>query len=373
MTAVSIFVPTEKSAVNFRGDLIREMLQNGYKVTLCIGEVESSVSQDLRSLGVNGIIYLGGKRAKISPINDLKFIHRIRRVIIAENPDIVLAYTIKNVIFVGLVTRFFRGLQYCPTITGLGYVFTGDGSIKVRIIRWIVLKLYRFALKNARLVFFQNPDDRNYFQDLNILGFRTRAVVVNGSGVNISKYVPSPFPSSVVFGMVGRLLFDKGIREFCEAAEIVKKKYPTVSFRVAGAADSNPSSLSPVQIQAIRERGVVELIGHTDDIGGFISNCSVFVLPSYREGLPRSSLEAMAMGRPIITTNVPGCKETVIEGINGYIVEPFSAHELATAMEKFISRPESIPEMGVSSRALAAERFDVVSVNKFIRSQLGLR
>jgi len=175
-----------------------------------------------------------------------------------------------------------------------------------------------------------------------------------------------------IFLIITRLIRDKGICEYVDAAKTIKKKYPCVRFQVVGYLDSNPTALTKKELDELTADNVVECLGKMDDVRPAIANSSVYVLPSYAEGMPRSTLEAMAMGRPIITTDVPGCRETVVEGVNGFLVPIKNAEKLAEAMEKFILQPELISIMGKESRRMAEEKYDVHKVNKVVLDALGL-
>jgi glycosyltransferase involved in cell wall biosynthesis len=200
---------------------------------------------------------------------------------------------------------------------------------------------------------------------------------VNGSGVDISEYAVAPLPTmgdvpTARFLLIARLLGDKGIREYAQAAAIVKAKYPQVQFDLVGWIDDNPNAIQQHELDSWVNEGVFNFLGRLADVQPAIAACSVYVLPSYREGTPRTVLEAMAMGRPIITTDAPGCRETVIDGYNGYLVPVKAVEELASAMEKFILNPELIVSMGAASRTLAEKKFDVHSVNQAMLQAMGL-
>ena len=229
------------------------------------------------------------------------------------------------------------------------------------------------ALKGNTKVFFQNPDDMELFAELNLIRGTEQAVLINGSGVDIEHYREvRPVTEKIVFLLIARLIRDKGLYEYVEAARIIKQHYPEVVFRLVGPFDSNPTAISEATVNQWQGEGVIEYAGETKDVRPYIAGSSVYVLPSYREGTPRTVLEAMSMGRPIITTDAPGCRETVIHGKNGYLVPVKNLDALVEALERFIANPELIPIMGKESRKIAEEKYDVRKVNATILNTMGL-
>ena len=201
----------------------------------------------------------------------------------------------------------------------------------------------------------------------------TTLIVYASTGWLQNRQLIFPFPlNEIIFLFVGRLYLEKGIREFIQAAEIIRATHPNVKFRVVGAPDRNPNSLSEFEIQQWVKQGLIEYYGWQDDVRPHYDQCSVFVLPSYREGIPRTALEAMAVGRAIITTNAPGCRETVKSGVNGWTVPVGNAVELANVMERFIKDPELITKMGDASRLYVVKRYDVKKINNTILTEMGL-
>ncbi len=347
-----------ETIVNFRLDLIQDIQSQGKLVHVCAPglTVASQIGQQLSQKGV--IVHsVPIERTGINPFSDvitfvalLKLIRRIR-------PNEVLSYTIKPVVWGNLASRLLNVKYSYSLITGVGYALASDKSeFKHKLVQYFARGLYRFALQFSHKVFFQNPDDLSLFKELNIIDEETSTAVVNGSGVNLNTFCPTPLPvDGITFVFVGRLLFDKGIREFSQACRALKSKYPLVSFKIAGGVDVNPESIPIEELQSWTDEGFVDYLGEVDDIKGVLAGSSVIVLPSYREGVPRSVLEAMAMGRAVITTDAPGCRETVKDGCNGYLVTPQSADSLANAMEKLIVNPRTIEHMGRASIKLAVD------------------
>jgi glycosyltransferase involved in cell wall biosynthesis len=254
-------------------------------------------------------------------------------------------------------------------ITGLGFAFTDGAGVKRRISELVATQLYRRALKRASTIIFQNQDDFAFFRERRILGGRD-ATVVNGSGIDLSHFEPAPLPSGPDFLMIARLLGNKGVREYAAAAAKLKAKHPHARFRLVGYHAPGPDAVSPEEAESWS--GAVDFLGKLEDVRPAIAQARVYVLPSYREGTPRSTLEALAMGRPVVTTDAVGCRETVNEGVNGFRVPVRDVNSLAEAMERFILEPELADTMGRESRLLAERRFDVHSVNAGILEAAGL-
>lgn len=236
----------------------------------------------------------------------------------------------------------------------------------------VVTHLYRFSLRRAESVIFQNQDNFRTFISRGIVS-ESKCRIVPGSGVSLSHYKQEPIPDGEIrFLLIARLLKEKGIREYVEAAKIVKKQFPTARFLLVGPSDPSPDGISLDVVKNWDGEGIIEYQGATADVRPFLNDCHVFVLPSYHEGMPRTVLEAMATGRPILTTNVCGCKETVENGSNGWLVPKGDAHALADRMIWFLENPNQLATMGAKSRTLAAQKFDVNIVNDQMLKILGI-
>ena len=255
-------------------------------------------------------------------------------------------------------------------MTGRGYAFEGES--RTFHIGNLALGMYKISLRCASLVFFQNQDDEALFRDRGLVGRTRRTAIVNGSGVRLDEYAVVPLPEYPSFLLIARLLAAKGVREFVAAARLVHAKRSNVGFSVVGWIDDNPDSISNSELEEWEKEGIVEFLGRQNDVRPAISASSVYVLPSYREGTPRTVLEAMSMGRPIITTDAPGCREPVRDGDNGFLVPVGSTEELANAMLRFINDPELIEQMGRRSRQIAEERYDVHKVNAVMLAEMGI-
>jgi len=219
---------------------------------------------------------------------------------------------------------------------------------------------------------FQNPDDESEFRSRGLVGPNTPTLVVNGSGVDITHYSPTPTSSDPIFLMIARLVAEKGVREYAEAARLVRRSHPEARFHLAGWIDSTPDAIDESLLNSWISEGTIEYLGALDDVRPALSRCRVYVLPSYREGTPRTVLEAMSMGRPIITTNAPGCRETVEHEVNGLLVRPRDSENLAQAMIRLIESSSLAEDMAQESRRIAVEKYDVHKVNAVILNCMGL-
>lgn len=362
------------SLINFRWDLICAIQAKGLEVHVAAPEINDSpaILEKLRNQGV--IVHdVPMQRTGTNPVQDVKTLIALRQLMQRIRPDYVMAYTIKPVIY-GMLAAASTGVPHrAALITGLGYAFQdSEGSTKQNLIKSVTRQLYSRALSAADLTFFQNDDDQKLFTDLGIIRPGQNTVVVNGSGVNTEKFSAQPLPEGdeVHFLLIGRLLKDKGVREYVEAARQVKQQYPQAVFNLVGFLDSNPSSVTQQELDQWVNDGTVKFWGKLADVRPAINACHVFVLPSYREGTPRTVLEAMATGRAIITTDAPGCRQTVENGYNGWLVPVQSADKLAEAMKRFLNEPALIEKMGQASLEIARNKYDVNIINDFMLNKL---
>ena len=372
---VLVLAGFHKSLVNFRGPLIKALCGAGLEVHAAAPGLLSN-TEVLKELRGWGIICHNAplQRAGLNPVKDLLSFFKLLSLMQKIHPTFVLSYTIKPVIYGTLAAWLTRVPHRTALITGLGYAFSTESSLKGRLIRRVGRSLYSLALRRAELVFLQNPDDESLLRKMNMIPAHIRTVVVNGSGIDADKFQCAPMPKSEVsFLLIARLLGAKGVREYVEAAKIIRGKYPRVLFRLVGGLDDNPDSVSETEVQQWQEEGIIDYLGSLDDVRPAIENASVYVLPSYYpEGTPRTILEAMAMGRAVITTDSPGCRETVVDGENGFLVPIKSVQGLYQAMQKFIDTPELIPQMGKRSREIAEEKYDVHKVNEVMLQAMGI-
>jgi glycosyltransferase involved in cell wall biosynthesis len=353
--------------IKFRGDLINELSAKGYNVhVIAPFNTEGGLIKDQLELMDVTCHHAGFYRTGLNPIYDLRLLLRLFVLLIKLKPKYCLSYTSKPVIYGSLAAFFARVPFRYSLITGLGYVFNRkDGAL----LKKFVSILYLFGLRGNNKVFFQNSDNAATFKDLGIVN-DDKIRIVNGSGVNVHLFRVAALPSEARFLMIARLLKDKGVIEYFHAAKIVKKKYPNSNFVLAGYLDISFNSISKQDLADIIESQAIEFVGRLDDVTTQISKASVIVLPSYHEGVPRSILEGMAMGRAVITTDAPGCRSTVSLNKNGILVDVGSIDSLVAAMIRLVKNPRIIKKMGIESRKLILEKFDVREVNKILISEM---
>lgn len=351
--------PKNRTSYNFRGDLIKKIISLGYEVVVTGPNRDNA--DKIEELGAR-FVEIPMNKNGVNPVHDLKYFFALKKLFKTEKPDCVLGYTSKPVIFGSIAAKMANVPNISAMITGAGYAFTAK-STKAKIIRFVMTLLYKAAFKCADTVIFQNPDDKQQFVNEKLVR-ESKCVLVNGSGVNLDKFPKAPFPETITFFMLSRVMYSKGIREYLSACEIVKERHPEVRFMLLGACEGIQDSIAPEVLEAYVNRGIIEHFGETDRVADYYKQCSVYVLPSYREGTPRTVLEAMSMGRPIITTDAPGCRETVIDGKTGFLVPIQNANAIAEKMFEFINHPELVAQMGNESLAYCKKKFDVNVVNE---------
>lgn len=366
---ILIIGASPRSIKNFRGKLITTLKSKGLEVTASASNASLKDINQIIKLGCDYLDY-SVSRNGLNPVQDLVTLYSLTKNINHLKPEITLAYTIKPIIWGGIASRFSKVSSFYAMVTGLGYAFQ-KGGFKKKLLNVLVRFLYKFSLKKSKGVIFQNQDNMQVFIDEGIIP-QEKCFLVNGSGVDLSHYQVSPLPLKPHFLLIARLLGDKGIREYAKAAQIVKQQYPEAVFELVGPEDPSPDGIKLEEINKWVSSGAIEYSGATTDVRPFIENCSIYVLPSYHEGMPRTVLEAMAMGRPILTTDVPGCRETVVNGDNGWLVEKANVEQLAERMIWFIENQEQWSVMGNKSHTMANEKFDVHKVNAEILKIMGL-
>jgi glycosyltransferase involved in cell wall biosynthesis len=358
--------------ISFRGELIAAMVSAGHEVIACAPGAHPEVAEALRARGAR-YQPVALNRAGINPLGDLSSLLGLRRLFRQLRPDLVLAYTAKAVIYGAGAARLAGVPQIFAMITGLGYAFIDGRELKRRVLRQVTTRLYRASLAGCEAILFQNRDDLDDFRRAGIVAPGKRLVLVDGSGVETAHYGFAPVvPEPPTFLLIARLLRDKGIVEYVEAARALRAAHPQARFRLLGPLDPNPAGIGADTLERWRSEGAIEYLGEAEDVRPHLRASTVYVLPSYREGMPRTVLEAMATGRAIVTTDVPGCRETVVEGDNGFLVPARDAGALAAAMRRFIAEPGLAIAMGARSRAIAEQRFDVHRVNAAMLAAMGL-
>lgn len=373
------------SLLRFRGPLLEALQAKGLSVHVAAPDLPIGSEMRLRLESQGVVVHdISLRRTGMNPLADLASLMGLWRLMRRIQPDYVLSYTIKPVIYGTLAAGLARVPHRFALITGLGYAFQGQldsaevaGNKQRGLLRALVQGLYAFSLRVAKKVFFQNPDDEALFRKLGILRDTAGSVVVNGSGVDVAEYSVSALPvvtsdSGPIFLLIARLLGDKGVREYAEAARRIKIRYPHCVFRLVGWIDDNPDAIKQHELDGWMAEGVLEYLGRLSDVRPAIVDCSVYVLPSYREGTPRTVLEAMAMARAIVTTDAPGCRETVLDGENGFLVPARDVDALTEAMLRFVHAPELANQMGHRSRQIAEEKYDVHKVNAVMLREMGI-
>ena len=372
MNRVMIIGGGPRTLMDLRGRLLESMREHGHEVIACAGGNDNDVETYLRDIGVR-YVSLPLERTSLNPIQDLLFLRRLVMLMREFRPDVVLAYNVKPVIYSLLAARMAGVKRRYALITGLGYAFSASASIRKSLLSGLVSYLYRFVLAGSDTVFFQNNDDLALFHQRGILSTKVRTLRIMGSGVDLKRFIQTPLSDGkVVFLLIARLLADKGIREYFSAARIVRQSYSDVYFALLGPYDENPAAVKRVELEKWIEEGVVDYWGDTADVRPALARCNIFVLPSYREGLPHSVLEAMAIGRAVITTDVPGCRDTVEDGINGYLVPAQDVAALANAMNRCLVLNAPLEAMGAASRDLVESQFDVESINNVLLERMNL-
>ena len=352
--------PKNRTAYNFRGDLIKEIIRKGYEI-IVTGPDRTNIEK-IEALGAH-FKEIPMNKTGTSIIGDLKYCKALINFLKAEKPDVTLGYTVKPCIYGAIAAKKAGVKNINSLVTGGGYTFIST-SFKAKMLGCLVRMLYRIGFRKADHIIFQNSDDLNEFCKKGLTK-REKCSFVNGSGINLTHFELAPYPEQMTFFMLSRLLRSKGVREYLEAARIVKEKYPKVRFILLGKYESAmQDALDQQYVEQFINNGIIERFEETDDVRPYYRMCSVYVLPSYREGTPRTVLEAMAMGRPIITTNTQGCRETVIDGKSGFLIPYKDSKAVAEKMIWFIEHPDQIIEMGQQSYLYAREKFDVNKVNK---------
>lgn len=353
----------------FRLDMMKEFVDLGHEVIATGSEPEEIWQEKFNS---TNIIYrcIPVHRNGINPCNDLITFWHLYKFLKQEKPDKVFTYQAKTIVYGSIAARLNKISDIYILIAGLGSVFRGFG-LKNSLLKAIMRLQYRIACNLSRRVFFQNNDDKYEFIKQGIVN-EAKTAIINGSGVNLSKFKPAPLPLHPAFLFIGRLLKDKGIIEYLEAASMIKKIYPDARFMLVGPYDSNPSGIKPDELEPYIQNGIVEFYGEVSDVRPFIAQCSVYVLPSYHEGTPKTVLEAMAMARPIITTDAPGCRETVTDRCNGFLVPVKDPAAIVEKMGWYIENQTEMKKMGLESLEICIKNFDVKKVNSDIIKSMKL-
>lgn len=375
---------------NFRKELITTLVNNGHDVSACSGEPDPWATEQLKTLNVKYFPVALHRTGK-NPIVDVIGCIEIYKIIKQVQPDIIFSYTIKPIVWGGVAAKFSRTHNLYAMVEGLGMPFMPQSDLKSRVTSWLAQKLYYLTLPYYKKIFFLNSDDLNLMSD-HSKWIKKKAVLLNGIGVDLNYYyvdrINNNLKKPLRFLLISRMIEAKGVLEYIKAAK--KLGSENVEFIIVGPVDNTTSDLIKMNLNQCRDSKYIKYHGELNDIRSVLKECDVFVLPSYyREGLPRTILEAMASGMPVITTDNPGCRETVRlkidekqidankkeavgEGVNGFLISPKSTSSLIIAMEEFIKYPEKVAIMGRASRQLAEEKYCVHKINRNIIKAMGL-
>ncbi|MCO8083008.1 glycosyltransferase family 4 protein [Acinetobacter lwoffii] len=376
---IAIIGSTAYNLYNFRKDFIFACLEQGHQVYAFVSEYDDQWLDIIKNLGATPISYQLS-RGGLNPLSDLYSIFQLINKIKEIQPDIVFSYSTKPIIYATLAAYKTNVPYIYGMIEGLGSPFTihkHGQSLKTKLIRFVQISLYRLAFPYLDKIIFLNRDDPKDLVHRYNLPHKNNAIEVLGPiGLNLQEYAYTKWDAekNLSFIFIARLIAEKGIFEYLEAARIVKEKYPDITFKIIGGLDpENPTGLKQVQLDQLIETGIIEYAGFVKDVNQRICESAVFVLPSYyREGIPRSTQEAMAIGRPVITTDVPGCNETVVEGVTGFLIPKWDVNALVKKMIYFIEYPEQVNKMGYQGFLYAKKNFNADHINHRLLQILGM-
>jgi glycosyltransferase involved in cell wall biosynthesis len=352
---------TSWSMIKFRLGLIKELINQKYNVII-IAPYDNH-SEELKKLGCVYIdINIDNKGS--NPLKDFKLILKLKDIYNEINPDLIIHYTIKPNIY-GTISSKIAGFKSISVVTGLGYTFINDS-----IVSKVAKLLYKFSFKFSNKVLFINDDDKNEFVKSNLVK-ENKIISIPGEGVN-TKFFNDNINidnKDMKFILIARMLWDKGVGEYVEASNLLKQYYPNVEFGLLGYLDvDNPRAISKIQMTKWEEEANIKYYGSTDDVKKFISKSDCIILPSYREGISMILMESASMAKPLIATNVPGCKDLIDNGINGYLCQPKDSQDLANKIEMIINlNKENRDKMGQNGRIKMIENFDEsIVINKYL-------
>lgn len=360
----------------FRAELIKNLNLKNITVYAFTTDNDALELEKISELGAIPIFYQLN-RGGLNPLADMLATFKLAQQIKQLKPDLVFSYFAKPVIFGTLAAKIAKVPKIIGMLEGLGYTFTDQPnglSSKTKLIKAIQVFLYKLALPKLDQLILLNHDDKTDLLINNDIEVK-ETYILGGIGLDLNQYKYSPVTKDlpIQFLFIGRLLKEKGIHDFIAAAQIVKEKFPQTTFTVLGGIDeANLGALTQGELTQYIDQNVIDYPGHVENIAERIKQSHVFVLPSYREGVPRSTQEAMAIGRPVITTDVPGCRDTVIDGVNGFLVPKWNPQALVEKMIYFIEHPEQVRMMGDQSHKIATEKFDAEKVNQRLLEILGI-
>lgn len=360
MKKIMMIAPKTKTFINFRGDLMKDIKKKEYNIVAVIPEDEEK--EFLKENNIKTVLINVNKNS-LSILNTINYYKQLRKIINKEKPDKVFSYTIKPVIFGSIAAKKENVKEIYSLICGLGYLYSVR-NIKTKLLRIICGLLYKYAFKVNKKVIFQNENDLNEFVKRKYVE-KEKCEIVNGSGVNLDKFKRNDLPNDKIsFLMISRILKQKGVIEYCKAAKIIKEKYQDVSFTYIGDLENKRGKGTYKKFKKYIEGNTIKYIKETKHVEDYLKEASVFVLPTYYgEGIPRTIIEAAAMARPIITTNIPGCREVVIDGKNGVFVKEKDVNDLVEKMEYMIKNKDKLQSMGNEGFKICKEKFTIDIIN----------
>jgi glycosyltransferase involved in cell wall biosynthesis len=367
---VAIITTYAHKVFTARKELINDIIKKGLEVYI-MGPEKKEMCPSNKLDNEMTYIELNIERNNLNPLKEIYDLYDIKMKLESNNIDFVLVYGIRMIPSVVIAAKLAKVKRIVCIINGAGNLFMSKG-VKGELIKFISFPMLRLGLSYANSVIFQNQDD---YKDLKQQGLINKKNIcfTNGSGVNSNLYKQFPLPENLEFLLVSRITGSKGINEYVNAAKIVKSKYPRARFGLVGPRDDNDGSVDWNNLNEAIKNNIVQYYGETDDVVSYLRNSRIYVFPSYyREGVPRSVLEAMAVGRPIITTHSPGCRETVEDGINGFLIPPKNIEALVEKIIWMIENPKRVELMANESRRIVVNKFDVNKVNKIIIEQLSM-
>lgn len=352
-----------------RSELITSMLDKGHDITVLGSEIEEKCKTELIKFNID-YVRIPFARSNTNPSDEIKFIINTSKALMTLELDIILVYGVRLSSSIAISARLAGVKKVYAIINGAGTLFYMKG-LKGRLVQMFSYPLLFTGLHLCNKVIFQNQDNLNLFTKLKLVS-KKKSLIVNGSGVNLEKFKSEPLGDEYMFLFIGRMIRDKGISEFIASAKKVKEVYPKSRFLLIGPYDQNLTALGEEELSPLIEDKTIEHIEWTDKVSDYLKESYVFVLPSYHEGTPRTVLEAMATGRPIITTDAPGCRETVVDGVNGFLIPIRNIEILSEKMIWMIENREEAKKMGQESIRICKEKFDVNKINKVILKAMDL-
>lgn len=363
-------VRTKNTRIN-RYELVSSIQKLGHKVMYIGQESNDQIHSDYSRFNVE-FLSIPLERSEVNPLREIKAVIKTWKVLKENKVEVLLVYGIRTFPTMVLAAKLAKVKQILCIVNGSGRLFQLSG-VKGYLVKAISYPMLTLAFTLSNHILFQNKDDLKMISNKKLLHRRNYSTI-NGSGVNLEKYNRVYLQQAPIFTMISRITGSKGVNEYIQAAKLVKKLYPNTIFNLIGPMDNEDFSINMNELNDALENRIISYTPEVEDVRPYINGCRVFVLPSYYpEGIPRSIIEAMAMGRPIITTNTPGCKETVEDGANGFKIPPKDVQELVEKMKWMIENPKKVEDMGIRSRKICEDKFNVNDINQKMLKIIGLR